>query len=376
MNQHSSGPSQSFATDQAKLRPLAIYLPQFHPIAENDEWWSKGFTEWTNVAKAQPRFPGHNQPHLPTDLGFYDLRVAETRQQQADMARSYGIHGFCYYHYWFNGRRILERPFNEVLASGQPDFPFCLCWANENWTRRWDGNDQEVLLQQEYNEEDDIAHIRALAPAFADPRYIRVDGKPLFIIYRSEAFPDVKRSLETWRKEALRLGIGELYLARMETVLRNVDPTEMGFDAAVDFQPCNAYRPTRLLGDLPSRVLNKLKVRRSGYYDNFVFSYEDYIRKIMAMPRPAYKRFPGVTPDWDNSARRKRDAFILTGSTPKLYEEWLEYVAEQFTPYSSDENFIFINAWNEWAEGNHLEPDQQWGHQYLEATARALRGRY
>ncbi|MBD2766429.1 glycoside hydrolase family 99-like domain-containing protein [Hymenobacter sp. BT664] len=354
------------------LRALALYLPQFHPVPENDEWWGKGFTEWTNVAKSRPKFPGHNQPQLPADLGFYDLRVPETRDLQAAMAQQYGIHGFIYYHYWFNGRRILNRPFDEVLASGKPDFPFCLCWANENWTRRWDGYDKEILLKQEYGEQDDLEHIRSLAPAFADPRYIRVDGKPLFIVYRSEAFPDIRRTLDTWRNEAMRLGIGELYLVRMESFLRDVNPHEMGFDAAFDFQPFHASPPARELGELPGRLLNKLKIKTSGYYTNSVYKYENFINHMMARPGADYKRFPGVTPDWDNSARRKRDAFILTGSTPELYGKWLQHTVQHFTPYSPQENFIVINAWNEWAEGNHLEPDMKWGRKYLEATARAL----
>ncbi|HEX8327797.1 MAG TPA: glycoside hydrolase family 99-like domain-containing protein [Hymenobacter sp.] len=372
MDQLISDTLQPSATQSTKLRPLAIYLPQYHPVPENDEWWGMGFTEWANVAKATPRFLGHRQPHLPADLGFYDLRVAETRKQQADMARKYGIHGFCYYHYWFNGRRILERPFNEVLASGEPDFPFCLCWANENWTRRWDGQDQEVLLKQEYSLEDDLAHIRSLAPAFADPRYIRVNNKPLFAVYRSEAFPNIRQTLETWREEALKMGIGELYLVRMESFMRDTNPHEMGFDAAFDFQPAFNAPLVRQLGSLSSRALNKLKLKDSSYYQNVVYQYEELARYMLERQEVPYKRFPGVSPGWDNSARRKKNAHILAGSTPELYENWLRGTIEKFVPYSQDENFVIINAWNEWAEGNHLEPDSTWGRGYLEATASAL----
>jgi lipopolysaccharide biosynthesis protein len=354
------------------LRPIAIYLPQFHPTPENDEWWGKGFTEWTNVAKAKPRLPGHYQPHLPADLGFYDLRLPETREAQADLAKAYGIHGFCYYHYWFNGRRILERPFEEVLASGKPNFPFCLCWANENWTRRWDGADQEILLKQEYGEEDDRNHLRALAPAFADPRYIRVDGKPVFIVYRTDLLPDVQRTVATWRDEAIRLGIGELYLMRMNTWAPHPDPQTLGFDAAVEFQPDWPNLPERQYGSVVSRALNKFNISSSPYINNYVIDYEKLAQNMIGRGMPAYKLFPGVTPAWDNSARRKSKANIFVDSTPAKYENWLRHIVKVFKPYSAEENFIFINAWNEWAEGNHLEPCRKWGHQYLEATARAL----
>src|SRR5215475_4957626 len=180
-------------------RLVAFYLPQYHPIPENDEWWGTGFTEWTNVVSAKPVFAGHYQPHLPADLGFYDLRLPEVRQAQADLARNHGIHGFCYYHYWFQGRRLLRRPFDEVLRSGQPDFPFCLCWANENWTRVWDGSDKKLLIEQTYSADDDLAHIRWLAPAFRDPRHIRVEGKPLFLVYRARKLPDPLRTTSLWR---------------------------------------------------------------------------------------------------------------------------------------------------------------------------------
>ena len=358
---------------QNKLRAIAIYLPQFHPTPENDEWWGKGFTEWTNVAKATPRFPGHYQPQLPSDLGFYDLRVAETRQAQADMARQYGIEGFCYYHYWFNGRRILERPFEEVLKSGQPDFPFCLCWANENWTRRWDGSDEQILLKQEYGEDDDREHLRSLAAAFADPRYIRVDGKPVFIVYRTHLLPNVQRTVETWRDEAHRLGIGELYLMRMNGWGPHPDPHELGFDAAVEFQPDWVSLPGRQYGDVKTRGLNKLGLKPSPYLQDEIREYDDVVKAMLAREKPGYKLYPGITPAWDNSARRKKNAVIITNSTPEKYEAWLRNIVQSFKPYSANENFIFINAWNEWAEGNHLEPCQRWGRQYLEATARALK---
>ncbi|QDA59353.1 glycosyl hydrolase [Hymenobacter jejuensis] len=356
----------------SSLRALAIYLPQFHPIPENDAWWGKGFTEWTNVTKARPRFPGHYQPQLPADLGFYDLRLAETREQQASMAREYGIHGFVYYHYWFNGRRILERPFEEVLKSGQPDFPFCLCWANENWSRRWDGQELDVLLRQTYSEDDDLNHIRYLAPMFADPRYIRVDGKPVFIVYRMDLFPNIKRTTDIWRNEAHRLGIGDLYLIQVDRVGHDGDLTATGFDAAMEFHPDYHHLPMRYVGKYKDRFFNKTGLYKPPYYKDNIYEYEKYIQNAMSKAQSKYKLFPGVTPDWDNSARRKQDATIFLGSTPELYENWLRDVVKKFKPYSKEENFIFINAWNEWAEGNHLEPCQKWGRQYLEATLNAL----
>src|SRR5665647_256742 len=199
-----------------KIRPIAMYLPQFHPIPENDEWWGKGFTEWTNVAKAKPLFKGHYQPHLPADLGFYDLRLEESRIAQAEMAKVNGIYGFCYYHYWFNGKRILERPFQEIFETGKPDFPFMLCWANENWTRTWDGGNHHILLEQKHSPEDDRNHIKALIPYFKDSRYIRVDNKPVFSVYRASLFPDISNTIRIWREEAEKEGL-ELYICCFET---------------------------------------------------------------------------------------------------------------------------------------------------------------
>ncbi len=352
-------------------RLIAIYLPQYHPIPENDAWWGKGFTEWTNVAKARPCFPGHYQPHLPADLGFYDLRVPEVREAQADLARAYGIYGFCYYHYWFNGKRMLERPFNEVLASGKPDFPFCLCWANENWTRRWDGLEKELLIGQSYSLEDDRQHIRWLINAFADPRYIRVDGKPLFLVYRIGLLPNPKRTAEIWREEALKAGIGEIYLCAVESsfVERIQDPKEVGFDATMEFQPDFSLMQKSKYYFLRQRITSRLVKGRHTVYD-----YAELIALAKGKPPVPYTRFPSVTPGWDNASRRKQFASVYKNSTPERYGAWLQHVLREFTPPSPDENFIFINAWNEWAEGNHLEPCQKWGHAYLEVTRQALKG--
>jgi len=355
-----------------KLRPVAIYLPQFHPIPENDTWWGKGFTEWTNVTKAQPLFRGHYQPHLPADMGFYDLRLAEVRQAQATLAKEHGIYGFCYYHYWFNGQRILEKPFEEVLASGKPDFPFMICWANENWTRSWDGQEKDVLLKQDYSFEDDLAHIRYLCRAFADCRYIRVAGKPIFAVYRPALFPDIQRTIEIWRKEAYRQGIGEIYLVYVQSFGMTCDPASIGFDAAIEFQPDFSNLPSPQSGRLRDWVSNKIEMKASAYAKNKIISYEAFVHRMMEKPRPPYKIFPGITPMWDNTARRKVNALVLDKSTPKLYGQWLRHIVQQFHPYTSEENFIFLNAWNEWAEGNHLEPCLRWGRAYLEETKKVL----
>ena len=362
------------------LRLLAFYLPQFHPIPENDRWWGQGFTEWTNVAKARPLFRSHHQPHLPADLGFYDLRVPEVRQAQADMARQYGISGFCYYHYWFHGRRLLNRPFDEVLTSGRPDFPFCLCWANENWTRSWDGKDREVLLAQHHSAEDDRAHIEYLLQAFQDMRYVRIDGRPLFLVYRTELLPDPARTAEIWRQGAHAAGIGDLYLARVESLGSDTDPRAIGFDAAVEFAPDWRRLPTPMFRrgrwDPLARVWHRLHRRGlvpKVHSNHLLYSYEALLGRMLDKPQAPYKRFRCVTPRWDNSARRETNAAIFYGSTPKLYGRWLRAaIRNTLDTFEGDERIVFVNAWNEWAEGNHLEPDQLWGRSYLEATAEAV----
>jgi lipopolysaccharide biosynthesis protein len=357
----------------SSLRTIAFYLPQFHPIPENDEWWGKGFTEWRNVAQAKPLFPGHYQPHLPGELGFYDLRVPEVREAQAALAREHGIHAFCYYHYWFNGRRILDRPFAEVLASGKPDFPFCLCWANENWTRIWDGGEQNVLLQQHYGTEDDRAHIRALFPAFADSRYLRVGGRPLFLVYRTELLPDPQRTADIWREEVSKAGFGDIYLARVENFVTRVDPTKIGFDAAVEFAPHGAHVGKIKFRGPTHRILARLGLLPDAYLHSQVVNYRAMVLGMLAKPEPEFKRFRCVTPMWDNTARRRTGAHIYQGSTPKLYKDWLTEVARHtIGRFPAEERLVFINAWNEWAEGCHLEPDLKWGRQYLEATKEAL----
>jgi lipopolysaccharide biosynthesis protein len=356
-----------------KVKCLAFYLPQFHPVSENDEWWGRGFTEWTNVVQARPLFKGHYQPHLPADLGFCDLRLPEVREAQAELAYHYGIHGFCYYHYWFNGQRILERPFNEVLSSGRPDFPFCLCWANENWTRAWDGGGRHILLEQKYSHEDDLNHIRSLVPALRDQRYIRINGKPLLLVYRTEILPDPSKTAEIWREETYRSGAGELYLVRVEGIKSGIDPQSIGFDAALEFAP-----DWRNMGAFKNRGRWQRRLAELGlfpkvYFENEIVEYSDLVSKMLAKPDPPYLRFHCVTPGFDNSARRKKQAAIIINSTPERYEHWLkESLMRTRSKFKGDEQIVFINAWNEWGEGNHLEPDLRWGRAYLEATRRAL----
>ena len=364
---------------QMNVRPIVFYLPQYHPIPENDSWWGKGFTEWTNVSRARPLFSRHYQPHVPADLGFYDLRLPEARQAQADLASEHGIYGFCYYSYWFNGKRLLSYPFDEVLASGKPDFPFCLCWANENWTRVWDGLEKDVLIEQSYSEEDDRQHIRWLASAFRDKRYIKVEDRPLFLVYRARSIPDPVKTTSIWRDEARKLGFRELYLCRVESFAEEREPpAHLGFDASVEFQPDWSFFPVLTKPLRRGKVwqgITRWGLLSKAYQENDVYSYKHVVELMRRRDVPPYKRFPCVTPGWDNTPRRKRGAIILRGSTPKLYRRWLEATLSRFEPYSPEENLVFINAWNEWGEGSHLEPDERWGQAYLKATRRALRGR-
>ena len=359
------------------VHAIAFHLPQFHPIPENDEWWGKGFTEWTNVAKARPLFAGHYQPHLPADLGFYDLRVPEVRAAQAKLAAEYGIYGFCYYHYWFNGRRILERPVNEIWRSGEPDFPFCLCWANENWTRRWDGSEDEILLGQRYSREDDLAHIRSLIPILSDRRYVRVGGRPFLAIYRAFQMPDPKETMTTWREEAARAGL-ELFLVSVESHERCVDPRGWGFDCSLQFEP-------RWMSLSPKRKVrrkwwhrHKLRTGEKAFAENFIFDYEQLVEQSLREAPASYPRIPCVCVGWDNSPRRRGGAVIFDRAAPELYERWLREVVRRRGEVGSasgeipSQSLVFINAWNEWAEGNHLEPCQKWGRAYLEATRKAL----
>ncbi|OXA81456.1 Glycosyltransferase WbsX [Flavobacterium aquidurense] len=355
-----------------KIKPIAIHLPQFHPIPENDEWWGKGFTEWTNVTKAKPLFEGHYQPQLPTDLGFYDLRLPEARKAQADLAKSYGIQGFCYYHYWFNGKRLLEQPIDGMLQQSDLDMPFMLCWANENWTRRWDGKEEDVLIKQDYNFEDDKAHMRWLCEkVFSDSRYIKVDNKPVFILYKHSLLPDIKKTVDLWRAIAIEeFGFEDLYLCITDSFGDTTDPNQIGFDASIEFSPLAVIK-NKLEIKEKKGLLDLLKRKQKETpidYRDFELGVTNCIEKNI----PSYKFFRSVTPSWDNTARKKEKGTVALGSSPDLYYKWLRHIVTHFKPYSEDENFIFINAMNEWAEGNHLEPCIKYGNAYLEATKKAL----
>ena len=351
------------------LRLIAIYLPQFHPIPENDKWWGKGFTEWTNVAKAKPLFRGHYQPHVPADMGFYDLRLAETRAEQAELARAYGIGGFCYYHYWFEGKRLIERPFAEVLRSGEPDFPFCLCWANETWSRRWQGEERDILMAQTYSDEDDRAHARWLMEAAADRRYIRVHGRPLFMVYRPRHMPDAKRSMDTFREEFVKGGMAEPYLVGVASFQRDKNFKDIGFDATMNFLPDFGQLP--LVGAdwySKKRVLRNLRFKSISGHTR-IYDYEEAIR-LMWDGRPSYEHFPSVLVSWDNSARRGDKGIVMVDCTPERFERHLREAVASVKGRVPEERIVFLNAWNEWAEGNHLEPDLRHGRGFLDAVKR------
>jgi lipopolysaccharide biosynthesis protein len=344
------------------VRVIAYYLPQFHPIPENDEWWGKGFTEWTNVTRARPWFEGHAQPHLPADLGFYDLRLGEARAAQATLARAHGVHGFCYYYYWFNGRRILNRPLDQVLASGEPDFPFCICWANENWTRRWDGAEHEILLHQEHTPESDRAFILDVIPLLKDRRYIRVGGAPLLLVYRPGIIPDAPETTRIWREVARAHGIPDLHLCAVQSFGFG-DPRPLGFDSAAEFPPhgCTAREIADKVPGLDPKFEGK------------IFDFRDLVRGALTQAPVEYLRYRGVMTSWDNTARRGPRGNVFHHSSPEEYELWLRTaIATTETTNPPEARFVFVNAWNEWAEGAHLEPDARNGRAYLEATARGV----
>lgn len=362
-----------------KVRALAIHLPQFHPIPENDEWWGKGFTEWTNVASAKPLFPGHDQPRIPTDLGFYDLRLPETRSAQAELARNSGFDGFCYYHYWFSGHRLLDRPVQEILATQQPDFPFCLFWANEGWSRRWlfEGEGGS-LIDQTYSPEDNVAHARHLAEIFTDPRYIRLGGRPLFIIYRpqhmGEMLPDFVAQL---RYHSELAGAGDPYILGSSAWAIRADMRNLGLDGTLDFQPKlhllsgahEDHDPDRLTRN---RMLGVDSPDVRLYHD---FSWRQSMAELRnSLPHPVY---PSVMVSWDNTPRRSFRGTVAMTRDPENFRCGLEDALQYLSVRGDEleEPVVFVNAWNEWAEGNYLEPDRTSSSAFLDVCRDLLSAR-
>ncbi len=350
------------AADEWPVRYIAYYLPQFHTISLNDEAWGTGFTEWTNTTRALPRYAGHYQPRLPADLGFYNLAEVENLRRQAILAKRGGIYGFCFHYYWFSGQELLETPISLLAENPDIDLPFCINWANENWTRTWDGKGQQVLIEQKYHDDDPARFAEKVIPLLRDPRYIRVNGRPLLMLYRPTSVPDIQRTISEWRRIFESAGVGNPYLV-MPQIPAAPDPRAYGFDAAAGFPP---HMVTTGLPDERWRidVLDKKFVGTLVAYDNM-------IERAVAHRPTDFPYFPGVCPSWDNTARRPLHGFSFYGSTPAKYGRWLQAATEQALAASNaDERIVFINAWNEWAEGAYLEPDRHHGFAYLAETRR------
>ncbi|MDE0368106.1 MAG: glycoside hydrolase family 99-like domain-containing protein [Gammaproteobacteria bacterium] len=348
---------------EGPVRLIAFYLPQFHPIPENDRWWGEGFTEWTNVRAATPQFDGHYQPRVPIDMGHYDLRDSKVQHRQVEIARRYGIGGFCFYFYWFGGHRLLETPILNYLNDSTIDFPFCLCWANENWTRRWDGREQDLLIGQEHAPEDDLEFIRYVSRFLEDPRYIHVDGRPLLLVYRPALLPDAAETVERWQGWCRENGISEPFVAMVQS-FQSLDPRPFGMEAAVEF-PWHTGMPT----DVTAHI-----VPGKSEFRGFVFDWDEYAEKCEEQPDQPWLQMRGVMPGWDNTPRRGTEAHLFEGHSPSSYGRWLRSamrwtLAQERTP---DERLLFINAWNEWGEGAYLEPDQRFGYAFLQATRDAV----
>jgi len=350
---------------ESTLKLIAFYLPQFHPFEENDRFWGKGFTEWHNVTRAYLEPDRKHGYELPGELGFYDLRVKEVMQRQVELAKQYGIHGFCFHHYYLNGKPVMRLPFNQLLNNPEIDFPFCIHWANEPWTQRWDGNRKRggILLDQVHDDQENMAFIEDAMPALRDKRYIHVDGKPVLIIYRPGLFPDFSKTADMWREHCKESGFKGLYLVMAQTLFDDtIDPAAYGCDAAMEFPPHGFNKIS---------IKNDVNIFDPGFKGD-VFSFREYMNESLNREKPEYDLFRGLFPQWDNTSRRIQ-AHVFHESTPALYQEWLSglcrFARESLPP---DRQFVFINAWNEWAEGAYLEPDRKHGYAYLNATAKAL----
>jgi hypothetical protein len=354
------------------IKSIAFYLPQYHPIDENNNWWGNGFTEWTNVAKSVPLYPRHYQPRIPADLGFYDLRLSETREAQADLARSYGIHGFCYYHYWFNGRRLLERPINDILELNKPDFPFCLCWANESWSRRWIGEHQQVLIEQTYSADDDLAHASYLSKVFSDSRYITIDQRPLFLVYRPSDLPKPSETLNRFERQCSLHGIKRPYFVAVDAHHVGYDYRVDGFDTVLAFTPQlgvsapDAFNDKRSIGKFIRNLRHGVLSSKLKLFDEL-----EERNKMQALKR-SFPVIPSCFVSWDNTARRGRDGIVYANPSPSIFKSFFRKAVAEACQHPHGHSLVFINAWNEWAEGNHLEPDLRYGHSYLQAVREVL----
>lgn len=345
-----------------KAKIFAYYLPQYHPIKENNEWWGEGFTEWVSVAKARPLFKGHKQPIIPGELGFYDLRLAETREHQSRLAKEHGISGFCYWHYWLGGgKRLLERPFDEVLESGSPNFPFFLGWANHSWKGVFFGSKGHTLVEQKYGGKEDFKrHFEYLNKAFLDPRYVKINNKPMLHIFDPKGIPNCKEYMEYWRELAVNAGHEGLHIVGENL---NIDDKEIyGVDAVT-----YAYHrqiQNRNFKNKYSRWISRNILRIPGSLR--VFKYEDAMKYFLRNNPTPLNEYPCIVPNWDTTARLGKNAVILQGSTPELFEEHVKMVFESISDKPEDDRIIYIKSWNEWAEGNYLEPDTVYGRKYLE----------
>lgn len=355
-----------------KARVIAFYLPQFHPIPENDFWWGKGFTEWTNVGKAKPLFRGHYQPRVPADLGYYDLRMPEVREAQAELARKAGIEGFMYWHYWFgNGKRALERPFNEVLATGKPDFPFCLGWANHSWTTKtWNVKAKKgttnIIFEQLYPGVDDYTqHFYEVLPAFKDKRYITVDDKPMFMIYDPLAIPDIERFMNLWNELSEKNGLRGIHFVGLASGWIEIYQKilDKGFNAIA---PSNLWlAESKVRGKFRKLIEHKIREKFSYIWLN-KYNYKDIINNFYTEFDYRENCYPSIVPQWDRSPRAGRKAVIYTGATPQLFRKHVQDAIKVVSNKSAEHRIIFLRSWNEWAEGNYVEPDLKFGTGYLD----------
>jgi lipopolysaccharide biosynthesis protein len=344
-------------------RFIALYLPQFHPIPENDEWWGKGFTEWTNTGKARSLFRGHYQPHVPADLGYYDLRLPEARIAQADLARAYGIEAFCYYYYWSDGKRLLERPFNEVLASGEPQFPFCLCWANQTWSGVWHGSPNRILMQQTYPGRADYrAQFRMLEEAFSDTRYVTIEGKPLLLLFHPTHIPDIRMVSDYLRSLAVEAGFKGLYLVGFQETPPWL-PQDIGLDASVTPRLPPIRRENWISWRTPLKRIARTFQNALGRPT--IYAYSSLASQFVDDKSSRLDDYPCLIPNWDNTPRSGANGLVLHGSTPELFRIQVKKALRIMQAVPPETRLIFIKSWNEWAEGNHLEPDLKFGHGYL-----------